>query len=156
MPGRSVDDSIYQKMLKHRYLIKRNKSIIHITMKGLGNLSNRRLSWNPTKILAWMGPRVEPILTSSIWRYMITLKLKDNDCVAIPINSIKTSSGGGRETADGPRCKKLAHIDIVSSKGILVKRETTSKETRNWDSIQTGSRRMIEENVKESLTQQTE
>ena len=125
-------------------------------MKGLGNLSNRRLSWNPTKILARLGPRGEPILMPSIWRYMISLKLKDTDFVAIPINSIKTSSGKRRATIDGPRYKKSVHIDIVSSKGMLVKRDTTSKETRNWDSIQMGSRRMIEENIKESLTQQPE
>ena len=56
---------------------------------------------------------------------------------------------------DGPRYNKSAHINIDSSKGMLVKRET-SKETRNWDSIQTGSRRLIEENVKESLTQHPE
>ena len=87
-----------------------------------------------------MGPRGEPILKPSIWQYMISLKLKDTDFVAIPINSIKTSSGKGRATVDEPQYKKSAHIDIVSSKGMFVKRETTSKETRNWDSIQTGSR----------------
>ena len=87
---------------------------------------------------------------------MISLKLKDTDFVAIPINSIKTSPGKGRTTVDGPRYKKSAHIDIVSSKGMLVKRETTSKETRNWDSIHTGNQQMIEENVKESLTQHPE
>ena len=84
-------------------------------MKGLGNLSNRCLSWNPTKILARMGPRGEPILTPSIWWYMISLKLKDTDFMAIPINSIKTSSEKGRAIVDGQRYKKSAHIDIVSS-----------------------------------------
>ena len=100
-------------------------------MKGLGNLSDRRLSWNPTKILARMGPKGEPILTPSIWLYMISLKLKDNDFVAIPINTIKTSSEKGRAAIDGPRKKKSAYIDIVWSKGMLVKRETASKETKN-------------------------
>ena len=40
--------------------------------------------------------------------------------MAIPNNSIKTSSGKGRSTIDWPRYQKSAHIDIVSSKGILV------------------------------------
>ena len=121
-------------------------------MKGLGNFSNKCLSWNPIKILARMGPRGEPILTPSIRRYMISLKLKDTDFVAIPINSIKTSSRKEREVADGLQYKKPAHIDTVSSKGMFVNNETISKETRNWDSLHTGRRRIMEENVKESFT----
>ena len=100
-------------------------------MKGLGNPSNRCLSWNPTKIFARIGPRGQPILTPSIWRYMIPLKLKDTDFVAIPINSMKTSSGKGRAIVDGPRYKKSVHIDIVSSKGMFVNSKTTSKEPRS-------------------------
>ena len=103
-----------------------------------------------------MGPREEPILTPSIWRYTISLKLKDTDFVAIPINSIKTSAGKGRSIVDGPRYKKLAHIDTVSSKGMFVYNETISKETRNWKSLHTGRRQIFEENVKESFTQKPE
>ena len=125
-------------------------------MKRLGNLSNKCLSWNPTKLLARMAPRGESILTPSIWRYMISLKLKDTYFVAIPINSIKTSSGKRRAIVDGPRYKKSVHIDIVSSKRMFVNNETTSNETRNWDSLHTGSRRIMEENVKESFTQHPE
>ena len=56
----------------------------------------------------------------------------------------------------GPRYKISAHIDIVSSKGMFVNSETTSKETRNRDSIHTERRQIIEENVKESFTQYPE
>ena len=61
-----------------------------------------------------------------------------------------------RTEVDGPRYKESAHIDIVSSKGMLVNNETISKETKNWESLHTGSRRIIEENVKESFTQNPE
>ena len=42
---------------------------------------------------------------------MILLKLKDTDFVAIPINSMKTSSGKGRAIVDGPRYKKSALVE---------------------------------------------
>ena len=73
------------------------------------------------------------------------------DFVAISINSMKTSSEKGRTKVDGPRYRKSAHKDIVLSKGMLVNNETISKETISWDSLHKGSRRIIEENVKESL-----
>ena len=59
---------------------------------------------------------------------MVSLELKDTDFVAMPINSIKTSSGKGREAIDGPQYKKSAHIDIVSSKGILVKGDNIKRD----------------------------
>ena len=76
----------------------------------------------------------------SIWRYVISLKLNDTDFEAISIKLNEKSSGKGRTEVDGPRYKKSAHIDIVSSKGMLVNNETISKETKNRESLYTGSR----------------
>ena len=39
---------------------------------------------------------------------------------------------------------------------MLVNNETISKETKNWESLHTGRRRIIVENVKESFTQNLE
>ena len=84
------------------------------------------------------------------------MKLNDNRLCGNFHQLNETSSEKGRTEVDGTRYKKSAHKDIVLSKGMLVNNETISKETENWDSLHKGSRRIIEENGKESFTQNPE
>ena len=88
-------------------------------MRGQPILVNKLASQNPTKIFARVGPRLDPIATPSVCRYMMLLKLNLTEEVAKFMRCLKTLSGKvglGSEL----RNKTPQQISIVSSRGILV------------------------------------
>ena len=106
-------------------------------------------SWWPTKLLANAGPSCEPMVTPSICRYLLLLKLNSIEEVASCINSTKMSRG-----KDG--CGKTlllyrasAQICMVSASGTLVKRLKMSKKTEEGKKVKF----LTSTKVKESDTQ---
>ena len=88
-------------------------------MRGQSILVNKLASQNSTKIFGSVGPRLDPIATPSICRYMMLLKLNSTAEVAKFMRCLKTlfvNVGLGSAL----RNKTSQQISIVSSRGILV------------------------------------
>jgi len=87
-------------------------------------------SWWPTKLLANAGPSCEPMVTPSICRYLLLLKLNSIEEMASCIDSTKMSRG---KDGFGKRLllyRASAQICMVSASGTLLKRLGMSKEER--------------------------
>ena len=98
-------------------------------------------------------PSGEPMVTPSICRYMLLLKLNSTEEVASCINSTKMSrrKDGFRKTL--LLCRASAQVCMVSARGTLVKRLEMSKEQRKTEEGEKVKFLTSSAKVKESDTQ---